>query len=164
MLAARALAPLVLSLLSSGCGAHLLTGRLEPAALRGFDEKWETAFAAASPSADAAKALASVPPGGEVLVVLGTWCGDSRREVSRFVKALDLAGAVPFQTRFVGVDRQKRAEGLDAEALGIRYVPTFIVSRGGKEVGRVVESAPGGIEADVGALLRGEKTGVLSAR
>jgi hypothetical protein len=142
----------------------MLTGDLQPKAIVSFDEKWEAAYAAASPSEEASKALASVPPGGEVLVVLGTWCGDSRREVSRFAKALEIAGTVPFQVRWVGVDRRKNGPGIDAQALGIRYVPTFVVSRGGKETGRVVESSPEGIERDVGALLRGDKTGVVTAR
>jgi hypothetical protein len=150
------------------CGGSTRTsagaGPLTPDALRSYDAKWQAAFAGANPSVEASRALASVPPGGEVLVVLGTWCGDSRREVSRFVKALDAAGPVPFGTRWIGVDREKKAPGFDAQALGIRYVPTFIVSRGGHEIGRVVESSPDGIELDVAALLREEKRGVISAR
>jgi hypothetical protein len=43
-------------------------------------------------------------------------------------------------------------------------VPTFIVRRGGHEVGRVVEEAPHGIETDLLALLTGEAGGVLSGR
>jgi len=142
----------------------MLVGEAQPGQLTTFDEKWKAAAAAAQPDPGQARALAEVPPGGEVLVVLGTWCGDSRREVSRFVKALELAGPVPFRVRWVGVDRKKQAPGLDARSLEIRYVPTFIVSRGGNEIGRVVESSPGGIEADLGALLREERRGVITAR
>lgn len=140
------------------------TGALSPDVLRSYDAKWQAAFGSAGPNIEASKGLASVPPGGEVLIVLGTWCGDSRREASRFAKALDAAGPVPFQVTWLGVDRNKQAPGFDAKALGIRYLPTFIVSRGGREIGRVVESSPDGIELDVGALLREEKHGVLSAR
>ena len=129
-----------------------------------LDDAWRAASGAAAPDRAAARALATVPPGGEVLVVLGTWCGDSRREVSRFAKALELAGPVPFGVKWLGVDREKEAPGFDAKTLDIRFVPTFIVSRAGRELGRVVESSPGGIETEVGALLREEAHGVVTAR
>src|SRR5262245_60872671 len=45
--------------------------------------EWVEAEVAAEPEAAAAHALAAVPPGAEVTVILGTWCGDSRREVPR---------------------------------------------------------------------------------
>lgn len=123
---------------------------------------WQTAFEASSPDPAASRALLVVPPGARVDLVLGTWCSDSKREVTRFWKALEVAapgGApLPFQLRIIGVDRGKHAvvNGQDlTDGLDVKYVPTFIVTRG-TEVGRVVESAPGGIEAALGALLRGE--------
>ena len=116
------------------------------------------------PDEAAAKALATVPQGASLRVIFGTWCGDSRREVTRFWKALDLAGKVPFAIEYVAVDMGKKAPDGLVDGVGLRYVPTFVVVRGGKEVGRVIESAPNGIEKDLGALLRGEKTGVISLR
>jgi hypothetical protein len=119
------------------------------------------------PDEAAAKSLASVAPGAKVRVIFGTWCGDSRREVTRFWKAIDLAGGVakmPFAIEYVGVDMGKKAPEGMIDGVELRYVPTFLVLRDGKEVGRVIESAPNGIEKDLGALLRGEKTGVISQR
>ena len=53
--------------------------------------------------------LAEVEPGAEVVVFLGTWCGDSRRELPRLWKALDSgSGAVTFQIRYIGVDHAKK--------------------------------------------------------
>ncbi|MFY0532158.1 TlpA family protein disulfide reductase [Nannocystis pusilla] len=75
-------------------------------------------------------------------VIFGTWCGDSRREVPRLWRALDAAGPdLPFTLKYVGVDRQKTAPGFDKEGLDLRYVPTVIVVRDGREVGRIVERA-----------------------
>lgn len=117
------------------------------------------------PDADAARALKDVPPGATVRVFFGTWCGDSRREVTRFWKALDVAGGiVPFTIEYIAVDRAKTApEGL-TDGIGLRYVPTFVVVRAGKEVGRIIESSPGGLEKDLRALLKGERSGVISGR
>jgi hypothetical protein len=126
---------------------------------------WAAARAAAAPDPAAARALRDVPPGATVRVYLGTWCPDSRREVTRFWKALDQAGGpVPFAVELVAVDRDKAAPGGLADGAALRYVPTFVVLRRGKEVGRIVESAPAGIEADLAALLRGARTGVVSGR
>jgi len=125
--------------------------------------EWMQAEVDARPEAGAAKALATVEPGAEVTVFLGTWCGDSRREVPRFWKALDAAGGgVPFQVRYVAVDRQKK-EPADALAKeDVRYLPTFIVRRGGHEVGRIVETSPHGVEQDLLELLTGKASGVLT--
>ncbi len=129
------------------------------------DAKWRAAYDAAMPDPQASAALLAVSPGASVLVLLGTWCGDSRREVARFWKALDAAGgAAPFTVRYVGVDRNRQDPDGLAEGWNLRYVPTFVVSRDGREVGRVVESAPHGIEVDIGALLRGEASGVMTGR
>jgi thiol-disulfide isomerase/thioredoxin len=129
------------------------------------DPAWVEALVEAKPDAEAARALASVEPGAEVTVFLGTWCGDSRREVPRLWRALDEnGGAVPFQIRYIGVDREKQQPAELVAGSGVHYVPTFIVSRGGQEVGRIVESSPRGIERDLLALLKGEEKGLITTR
>jgi hypothetical protein len=100
-----------------------------------------------------------------VTVFLGTWCSDSRREVARLWRALDqVGGLVPFEVEYVAVDRAKSAPADLVAGQDLRYVPTFVVEREGEEVGRVVESAPGGIESDLLALLTGEASGTVSGR
>lgn len=145
----------------------VMTGALERASVEAIPGwKSEAAIDEA-----AAKKLAQVPAGASVTIVFGTWCGDSRREVPRFWKALDVVtgtgAAVPFSVKLVGVDRRHESPtftGAGADGLDIRYVPTFIVVRDRKEVGRVVESAPNGIEKDLLSLLDGTKTGVITGR
>jgi len=159
----------VLCVVLAGCGAAapaVLTGPVDRAAIERELPAWRDELARAEVDEAAAQALAEVPPGAEVDVFLGTWCGDSRRLVSRLFRALERVpeGARPFAIRFVAVDRQKHdPEGL-AEGRDIRFVPTIIVTREGAEVGRIVESAPGGVEVDLGRLLRGEAHGTLTLR
>lgn len=121
----------------------------------------------------AAKALAQVPPGAHVQAIIGTWCSDSRRELPRLYKALDVAGvtdaaSMPFTLEVIGVDRDKKSPGL---TLDVAYVPTFIVTRPDenaagamREVGRIIESAPNGIEKDLLSLLDGTRSGVITGR
>ena len=71
---------------------------------------------------------------------------------------------MPFTVDYVAVDRaEKRPPELERE-VGLRYVPTFIVRRGGGEVGRIVEVSPHGVEHDLLALLAGEAHGIVSGR
>jgi len=145
--------------------APVLTGQLAREELEAAMPEWMSAMVSAAIDPAAAAALAEVEPGAEVLVVLGTWCSDSRREVPRLWRALDeVGGLVPFEIEYLAVDRTKEEPAELLAGLDLRYVPTFIVRRGGEEVGRVVESSPNGIERDLLALLTGEAAGVLTGR
>ncbi len=137
-------------------------GPLEREALEARHPDWRRARDEASPDGQVARGLRAAPPGAEVVVYLGVWCPDSRREVPRLWKAFDQAGgALPFSVAYVGVDRQKRDPAGAAEAAGVRYVPTVVVRRAGHEVGRIVESAPEGFERALLDLLLGARSGVL---
>lgn len=126
---------------------------------------WADALRSAVPDPDASFALAAVPPGATVEVYLGSWCGDSKRELARFWKALDLAGRpMPFHLELIGVGRDKQHPAELLAGVDLRYVPTFVVKRDGVEVGRIVESAPDGIERSLHALLSGLTTGLITGR
>ena len=124
---------------------------------------WREAREQAHVDPEAVQRLSGVAPGAEVVVFLGTWCGDSRREVSRLFAALDQADALPFSIQYIGVDRGKRAAGF-TEHVNLLYVPTIIVRRDGSESGRIIESAPLGVERALLELLNGARTGIISGR
>lgn len=116
------------------------------------------------PDTESASSLADALQGAEVMVLLGTWCSDSRRELARLWRALDEVGALdPDQLRYIGVDREMQEPSEWVTGSDLRLVPTFIVRRREQELGRIVESSPQGIEIDLLALLRGELSGVISA-
>jgi thiol-disulfide isomerase/thioredoxin len=144
--------------------APVLTGATSREAVESFAPEWVEAEVGSQPEAAGIQALASVEPGAEVEVFLGTWCGDSRREVPRLWKALDQLAAAPFRLTYVGVDRHKKEPAEVLAASGVLYLPTLIVRRGGKEVGRIVETSPHGVEADLADLLSGKASGVLTTR
>jgi hypothetical protein len=141
----------------------VIVGTTSRAQIESFDSAWRDALENARFDEATARELASVPPGAEVDVYFGTWCSDSRREVSRLLRALELAPDAPFTIRWIGVDRARAAPGL-TEGAELRFVPTFVVRRDGVEVGRIIESAPHGIERDLLELLTGRASGVVSGR
>ncbi|HEX5759379.1 MAG TPA: hypothetical protein VF121_09315 [Thermoanaerobaculia bacterium] len=143
----------------------ILTGEVTREQVEEFLPDWVQEEVAAQPDAAAVQALAAVPAGAEVTVYLGTWCSDSRRELARFWRVLDEAGGtLPFALRYVAVGRDKNEPAALTAGAGLLYVPTFVVERDGREVGRIVEAAPRGIEGDLAALLDGTASGVVSAR
>ncbi len=144
-------------------GADEALGVLTREQVEALDGAWARSEVAARPSLPAVAELAAIPAGAQVDVYFGTWCSDSRRELGRLWRALDgLPAEPPFVLRYVAVNR-----GLDEPAalladVHLRAVPTFVVRRAGRELGRVVETSPSGIELDLLHLLRGEATGELT--
>lgn len=71
---------------------------------------------------------------------LGTWCGDSRREVPRLEKIF-IELEIDFnKIAIITVDRDKVSPENEQEGKDIRYVPTLIVKNNDVEIGRIVES------------------------
>lgn len=69
----------------------------------------------------------------------GTWCEDTQFILPRFFKLQELGVVADNNISFFGVDRSKKTLGNIAAAFGIVNVPTIIVMKDGKELGRVVE-------------------------
>lgn len=85
-------------------------------------------------------ALAKVKEAKMQLVVFGgTWCEDTQMILPKFFKLQEMSGMPDNNVTVFGVNRSKVSLGHIAEALGILNVPTIIVMKEGKELGRVVE-------------------------
>ncbi|UCF68492.1 MAG: thioredoxin family protein, partial [Acidobacteriota bacterium] len=133
-----------------------LSGDVDPHQLWEAMPVWAASKAAYEPDASAVDALASVDEELRLTVFLGTWCGDSKREVPRLLKTLELAGNPLVKTRLIAVSSGfvEPLEMLQRKA--ITNVPTVIVERRGSEIGRFVETPAGpSIEADLAAIVGG---------
>ncbi len=89
----------------------------------------------------------------DITIVLGTWCSDSKLQVPRFFKILDLLNYNTRKVTLFAVDRQKKCGEIDLSSLNIEYVPTFILYKNGKEAGRIVESPVMSLEKDILSIL-----------
>ncbi|OFY76336.1 MAG: hypothetical protein A2V46_12425 [Bacteroidetes bacterium RBG_19FT_COMBO_42_7] len=93
-----------------------------------------------------------------IQIVMGTWCPDSRREVPRFMKILDIWGFPAGKVTYIGVDNTKLAPIGDYDKLGIERVPTFIILENKVETGRIIENPVTSLEQDMlNILTRNEK-------
>jgi len=84
-----------------------------------------------------------------IKVVMGTWCTDSRRELTRFMKILDAWGFPVAEVTFIGVDNAKLAPVAEYEKLNIERVPTFILYKNNFEAGRIIENPVTSLEQDM---------------
>ena len=88
-------------------------------------------------------------------IVMGTWCSDSRREVPRYLKVLDLWNFPFDKVTFIGVDEEKQSPVGEYNNLDIVRVPTFIVYKNNIESGRIIENPVTSLEQDMVNILTG---------
>jgi hypothetical protein len=96
----------------------------------------------------------------EFILFLGTWCGDSKREVPRMLKLLHYCGATTEQIKLVLVSNHaneyKQSPSHEERGRNILRVPTLIVLQNKLEINRIVESPVESIEKDLLKILSGK--------
>jgi hypothetical protein len=75
----------------------------------------------------------------QMVVFAGTWCDDSQNLLPVFYRLVDKSGYPDSSITLIGVDRPKTTLYNLHNAFHITDIPTFIVMKDGKEIGRVVE-------------------------
>lgn len=85
----------------------------------------------------------------KIVIVMATWCPDSRREVPRFYKILDEIGFNEDSLTVYAVDRDKRVPNGDVDIYQIDRVSTIIYYHYNYEAGRIIESPQVSLEKDL---------------
>lgn len=111
--------------------------------------------------------LSAYQPNGEILTQLkkadlskysikiffGSWCGDSKRELPRMIKVLEQLSFQKSNIALIGVEDSlalyKQSPQHEEAGQNIYRVPTFVIYKGDKEAGRIVESAAETLERDL---------------
>lgn len=93
-------------------------------------------------------------------IFMGTWCGDSRREVPRMFKILNYCGVKSSKIQLIMLDDRdsvyKQSPNHEERGMNIHRVPDFIVFDAKKEMGRIVESPIVSLEKDLDKITNGE--------
>jgi hypothetical protein len=105
------------------------------------------------PNAPSIKAISQQAASLHIEVFGGTWCSDTHDLLPGFYKVIDAAGIKDSQITLHLVGRDKKTKDGTADKYQITNVPTFIVFRGDKQLGKIVESAKTSVEADIAAML-----------
>ncbi|MEO8400081.1 MAG: thioredoxin family protein [Ignavibacteriaceae bacterium] len=92
----------------------------------------------------------------DITIIMGSWCSDSRREVPRFLKILDVFDFPEEKYTLYNVDRDKHTEADEIDDLNIELVPTFIFYKDDVEIGRITEAPIESLEKDMIKILTGK--------
>ncbi len=114
-----------------------------------FGKSFEQYYSVYEPDKSVLSQLRPLQEGIEILVVLGTWCSDSQEQVPRFFKILDKIRFPKKSVQIICVSSAKEAGSVDILNYNIVKVPTFIVYRKGREVGRIIETPFETLEKDL---------------
>lgn len=91
------------------------------------------------PNADAVTQVREKAEKISIIIFGGTWCHDTQQLLPKYFATLDAAAFPENKLTIIGVDRNKTTVGDLHKVFNITNVPTLIVMKEGKEVGRIVE-------------------------
>jgi hypothetical protein len=120
-----------------------------------FGEIYRTYYAVYKPDREVISKIRQHKSGLGVTIVLATWCSDSQEQVPKFLKVWDKVRFLGSGLTMICVDRQKKGQSVDVSSYDIQRVPTFIFTRDGKEIGRIIETPVRTLEKDM-LLIVGE--------
>jgi thiol-disulfide isomerase/thioredoxin len=125
---------------------------------------WKALMERYQPQAASVAALKQEERDTNVTLLFGTWCGDSRYYIPKLLKTLSVADNKRLHVTLIGIDNQFREPVDTVQPRALTNVPTVIVERDGREIGRIVETpATTTFEEDLAAILAG-KPGVHNGR
>ena len=95
-----------------------------------------------------------------IKIFFGSWCGDSKREVPRFLKLLSLISFPENKIQLIGVSTGdylvKQSPQHEEKGLGIFRVPVFIICKNGVEMNRINEFPAFTLEKDLMSILKNQ--------
>jgi thiol-disulfide isomerase/thioredoxin len=115
-----------------------------------FVKDWESAVEAYIPEKDFVKSLKRFFKRHKeysIIVFYSSWCGDSKKHMPHFVKLMQSAKIK--NVEYTALNRKKALPEQDISDFNIERVPTFIVFKADKEVGRIIETPKVSLEADL---------------
>ncbi len=135
-------------------GMKILVGEVTPQNIWDEIPDWKAEYMIYQPDSEVVQRLHAIQQDVDIVCVMGIWCPDSRAGVPSFLKALHEAHNPHLKITIYAVDRKLQDPSKSAEKYGVKRVPTFIVFRDGKEIGRMVEIPETTFEADLLEILQ----------
>ena len=138
-------------------GRSMLVGITNRSAfeLPDFKEWYNDEYTAYEPDEFILDQIKELMDNTDIQIFMSTWCSDSRREVPRFLKILDLSEFEQIKLKIINLDRKKKSPTHEEKNKHIEFVPTFILNRDGIEIGRIVEFPIITLESDLLSILLG---------
>lgn len=135
-----------------------LLGKIDKSGLENGNYQWFTKnYQNYNPDSTTINEISDLLSEYNIILFMGTWCGDSKREVPKIYKILEAANFPMEQLTTVAVGRTKplykKSPQHEEEGLNIHRVPTLILSKKGKEHNRIVEHPVESFEKDIQTII-----------
>ncbi len=110
---------------------------------------WQVEVASYIPDQEVIEKLQSIPSEIKIEIFLGTWCPDTKRNVSAYFKIMDMVDNPLIMTSYIGIPREDDSRKPFIEGKNIIKVPTFIIIIDNQEKGRIIENPTKSVEEDL---------------
>ena len=137
----------------------MLTGRItrEDLLREPYKEWFDRVYESYEPSEKELATIENNIHNYEIEVIMGIWCPDSRREVPKLLKLLEIINYDLDDLDIIAVGRNKGLPENVETTTEFEMVPTIIFSKEGKEVNRFVEFSQESFEEDIAKIVSGEE-------
>lgn len=127
-----------------------------------YNQWFSTGYDNYQPNADVVSSLKKTNTKDiTVQIFMGTWCGDSRREVPHFLKLTNEIGWNDNKIKIIAVGGSdslyKQSPGAEEAGKGIYRVPSIIIYKNGIEINRITEFPVNSLEKDLQAIIAGKE-------
>ena len=139
-------------------GNEILVGQISYAQMTQYTEAWfDKEYDLYRVNAERLDKIKPQLNDKRVVLLMGTWCEDSQREVPGMMKILNAAGYNTAEMEIIAVDEDKKTiEGLEKK-YDLTYIPALIFFDGKNEVNRIVEFPINTLEQDILDILSGKE-------
>lgn len=110
---------------------------------------WQVEVVSYVPNLEVIEKLQSISSEIEIEIFLGTWCSDTKRNVSAYFKIMDMVDNPLIITTYIGIPRDNDSRKPFIEGKNIIKVPTFIIIIDNQEKGRIIENPVKSVEEDL---------------
>jgi alkyl hydroperoxide reductase subunit AhpF len=110
---------------------------------------WQVEVASYVPNQEVIEKLQAIPSEIKIEIFLGTWCSDTKRNVSAYFKIMDMVDNPLIMTTYIGIPEEDDSRKPFIEGKNIVKVPTFIVYIDNQEKGRIIEDPVKSVEEDL---------------
>lgn len=109
------------------------------------------------PDAAATEALLGKLGDYQMVIFLGTWCEDSHKLIPELYRVLQNTNYQLDELQLYALDRDKKGKNSEELPYHITNVPTIILLKDNKEIGRITETVEKSIESDLLKIVEKEQ-------
>jgi hypothetical protein len=110
---------------------------------------WQVEIASYVPNQEVIEKLQANTSEIKIEIFLGTWCSDTKRNVSAYFKIMDMVDNPLIMTTYIGIPEEDDSRKPFIEGKNIVKIPTFIVYIDDQEKGRIIEDPLKSVEEDL---------------